>query len=617
MNVLIKFEEEKFNLIFKKKVLNSIRFQIEYYGFKPETESILIFKAQKKNIAITEVIKYLESNNFLIELCSESKKILKIISNNNKDFTKKIHELTTIKDNLDSNEYINFYKNINFLKRELKDHQKKSFFHLCKAKCAANFSVPGSGKTAVVLAFYEKLKLENKVDALFVIGPRNCYHSWNTEFNLTLNRNPKLKILDETKQQRKKIYETHLTSELYACHFATLTNDIEHLQKFLFNKNFLIVIDEAHNIKKIGGKWSNAILRLANLSKHKVILTGTPMPQDFKDFYNYLDFLYEKNEIISSYEKAQIEVFMENKKFEEATTLINNKIYPFFSRVTKKQLNLSKPNFLKPYYIKMNPIEDKIHQAIITKIKFFSKKDYLKKKNQDLIRNIQKARMIRLRQTCSYVRNLITAIPADIKQGDENLIADEDLQSLISTYDLKEKPAKILKLKSIVTNLIKNNKKVIIWSTFLKTIELIKNELEGENINIKEITGKTKLDDREKIKDEFNDSSSKLEVIIANPQACSESISLHKSCQNAIYYDLNYNTAEFLQSLDRIHRVGGSEENPVYYHFLQYENSIDLKVYRRVFEKANRQMQVIESNNLTFSHYEDENWEELYSSLSL
>ena len=617
MDVSIKFEKEKFNLIFKKKLSNSIRFQIEYYGFKSETESPFVFRAQKKSIVIAELIKYLESNNFIVDLCHESKKILKIITTNNKDFTNKINELKLIKDNLDSNEYINFFKNINYLKRELKDHQKKSFFHLCKAKCAANFSVPGSGKTAVVLAFYEKLKLENKVDALFVIGPRNCYHSWNTEFNLTLNRNPKLKILDESQQQRKKIYETHLTSELYACHFATLTNDIEHLQKFLLNKNFLIVIDEAHNIKKIGGKWSNAILKLGNLSEYKVILTGTPMPQDFKDFYNYLDFLYEKNEIISSYEKAQIEVFMENKKFDEATVLINSKIYPFFSRVTKKQLNLSKPNFLKPYYIKMNPIEDKIHQAIITKIRFFSKKDYLKKKNLNLIRSIQKARMIRLRQTCSYVRNLITAIPEDIKQGDENLLEGEDLQSLISTYDLKEKPAKLLKLKSIVINLIKNNKKVIIWSTFLKTIELIKKELEGEKINIKEITGKTKLEDREKIKDEFNDNSSKLEVIIANPQACSESISLHKSCQNAIYYDLNYNTAEFLQSLDRIHRVGGSEDNPVYYHFLQYENSIDIKVHKRVFEKADRQMQVIESENLTFSHSDDENWGDLYESLDI
>ena len=44
-------------------------------------------------------------------------------------------------------------------------------------------------------------------------------------------------------------------------------------------------------------------------------------------------------------------------------------------------------------------------------------------------------------------------------------------------------------------------------------------------------------------------------ALIALPQACSESISLHKACQNAIYYDLNYNAAEFLQSLDRIHRV--------------------------------------------------------------
>ena len=617
MDVSIKFEKEKFNLIFKKKLSNSIRFQIEYYGFKSETESLLVFKAQQKSIAIAELIKYLESNNFIVDLCHESKKILKIITTNNQDFTNKINELKLIKDNLDSNEYINFFKNINYLKRELKDHQKKSFFHLCKAKCAANFSVPGSGKTAVVLAFYEKLKLENKVDALFVIGPRNCYHSWNTEFNLTLSRNPKLKILDESQQQRKKIYETNLTSELYACHFATLTNDIEYLQKFILNKNFLIVIDEAHNIKKIGGKWSSAILKLGNLSEYKVILTGTPMPQDFKDFYNYLDFLYEKNEIISSYEKAQIEVFMENKKFDEATVLINSKIYPFFSRVTKKQLNLSKPNFLNPYYIKMNPIEDKIHQAIITKIRFFSKKDYLKKKNLNLIRSIQKARMIRLRQTCSYVRNLITAIPEDIIQGDENLLEGEDLQSLISTYDLKEKPAKLLKLKSIVINLIKNNKKVIIWSTFLKTIELIKKELESEKINIKEITGKTKLEDRENIKDEFNDNSSKLEVIIANPQACSESISLHKSCQNAIYYDLNYNTAEFLQSLDRIHRVGGSEDNPVYYHFLQYENSIDIKVHKRVFEKADRQMQVIESENLTFSHSDDENWGDLYASLDI
>ena len=80
---------------------------------------------------------------------------------------------------------------------------------------------------------------------------------------------------------------------------------------------------------------------------------------------------------------------------------------------------------------------------------------------------------------------------------------------------------------------------------------------------------------------------------------------------------MNYNTSEFLQSLDRIHRVGGSEKTLVFYYFLQYENSIDIKIYERVFEKANRQMQVIEEDNLTFSHPDSDNFDDLYSDLNL
>jgi SNF2 family DNA or RNA helicase len=169
-------------------------------------------------------------------------------------------------------------------------------------------------------------------------------------------------------------------------------------------------------------------------------------------------------------------------------------------------------------------------------------------------------------------------------------------------------------------NIIKISKIILLFTKFIsykKTIELIKNELLNEGINIKVITGKTKLDDREKIKNEFNDNSSNLDVIVANPQACSESISLHKVCQNSIYYDLNYNTAEFLQSLDRIHRVGGSETKPVFYDFLQYENTIDEKIYKRVFEKANRQMKVIEEDNLIFDINQEDDLESLYNDLKI
>ena len=144
----------------------------------------------------------------------------------------------------------------------------------------------------------------------------------------------------------------------------------------------------------------------------------------------------------------------------------------------------------------MNPIEDKIHKAIITKIKFYTKFDYLK--NIELIKKIQRARMIRLRQTCSYVKNLITAIPPDLRKGDENLLNDQDLQNLIAKYDLNEKPAKIEFLKNICQKLIKK-RKVLIWSTHLKTIDLILKELNTVGINIKVITGKTKLEKEKKL----------------------------------------------------------------------------------------------------------------------
>ena len=213
---------------------------------------------------------------------------------------------------------------------------------------------------------------------------------------------------------------------------------------------------------------------------------------------------------------------------------------------------------------------------------------------------------------------MITAIPEEETiRGEENLLADTNLQNLIATYDQKEKPAKLIKLKSMVKDLVNKNKKVLIWSTHLKTIDLIKKELSSEKINIKSITGAKKSYEREEIKNEFNDPKSNLDSIIAIPQACSESISLHKACQNAIYYDLNYNTAEFLQSLDRIHRVGGSEDKPVHYEFLQYKNSIDIKIYERVFLKADRQMRVIESDNLTFTPPDEEDYEELYSELNI
>ena len=374
------------------------------------------------------------------------------------------------------------------------------------------------------------------------------------------------------------------------------------------------MIDEAHNIKKVGGKWSTAALELGKMSNYKVVLTGTPMPNQHKDFYNYLDFLYGDNEVMTAHDKARVDVFVEKNNLNEASLILREKLNPFYVRIKKNELNLSKQIFNPPTIVQMNPIEKNIHEAIITKIKNYPVQKY--HENIELIKKIRRARILRLRQNCSYVKNLLTAIPTDMRDVKEDLT--EGIASLIANYDERETPAKIESLKSLVLPLIKNNKKVLIWSSHLKTMDLIKKHLLLEQLNVELINGKTDLKKRNDIKIEFNNKNSDLDAIVANPQACSESISLHKACNNAIYYDQNYNTAEFIQSMDRIHRVGGSTTEPVYYDFLHYEDSVDEQVYRRVFEKADRQMQVIEEENVMFDlNYVEDDIDDLYGSLNL
>ena len=109
----------------------------------------------------------------------------------------------------------------------------------------------------------------------------------------------------------------------------------------------------------------------------------------------------------------------------------------------------------------MNPIEQKIYDAIITKIKYYGKKSFLD--NIDLIQKICKARIIRLKQAASYIKNLESVLKDDNFDEGGPLIDDKDLKNLIKNYDKYEKPAKLSKLVTMVKELKKNNKKVLIW----------------------------------------------------------------------------------------------------------------------------------------------------------
>jgi SNF2 family DNA or RNA helicase len=85
-------------------------------------------------------------------------------------------------------------------------------------------------------------------------------------------------------------------------------------------------------------------------------------------------------------------------------------------------------------------------------------------------------------------------------------------------------------------------------------------------------------------------------LLIANPAACAESISLHKACHDAIYLDRTFNCGQFIQSLDRIHRIGLEQNEIVNYHILLAKNTIDETIDDRLDTKHETMIRVLEDD---------------------
>jgi SNF2 family DNA or RNA helicase len=586
--------------------------QLKFWELKSADKNTLEYSGENVEKVLIKVLNYLQKEKIKFEVSEECSKIINELSIKENEFTKTKTLGFDFKNGVyDRKLFIEFSEFLKtHLTRKLKTHQLKSAFHLYLIHNGANFSVPGSGKTSVVLSVYEKLKEEGKVNVLFVVGPAACFGPWKNEFNETIGRKANYKILaGGNKDIRKGEYFANkdTKAELYLTTFQTLINDQAEINKFFTQKgiNVFLVIDEAHYIKQLNGNWANAVLNISKHSKFRCILTGTPIPNRFSDIYNLFDFLWPENEPIESSSRTKIELLEKNNKIDDAKEILENKVGSLFYRVRKKDLGLTKPNFLDPIILSMNKYEQILYAAIEKKIRHYAMDDYLQ--NVDFINKLKRGRMMRLRQSVSYTKLLYKPI----ENYNEDILKDEkDLRYIVRDYDNLEKPSKFEYLAEKIKELQKNKEKVVIWTNFVGTIEKLENYFTQDlGLYCNSIYGKTPIEQtaisdeltREQIRDEFVNENSGLDILIANPAACAESISLHKTCHNAIYYDLTYNCAQYLQSLDRIHRVGGSETVEANYYFLQYKNSIDKDILLSLRRKAKKMYQIIDNDYEIYS----------------
>ena len=569
--------------------------QLEFWGFSQSSERSWVLSGENAHSVIAKVVDYLKAQELKFEMDDALATDFAELEDSRTKLYEALQSGMELKEgNLSRTQSEEFLRFINDeLSRQLKTHQTKAALHLLLVQNAANFSVPGSGKTTVVLAVFAWLKKLGVVDSLFVVGPPSCFRPWRDEFTATIGREPVFEIL-----AGGSIYERHLkyyrpdeqVAELYLTTFQTLQRDVDKAKYLLRRKgaSFFLVVDEAHYIKQQGGSWAQSVLDISPYVERRCVLTGTPFPHSYLDAINIFDALYPRVSPLTDSQKVTLHNFVKTKKQGEAASLLKATIDPLFYRVRKDDLNLARQEFLEPCLVTMGEIERLIYDTIRDRIRLQSKEDFFR--DLQTTQNLQRGRMIRMRQAISYAGLLASAVDG----YDEDLIEqDKSLAAKIIKYESLETPSKIIALLQMIRDLRGDKQKVVIWSNFIGTLNLIKRRCDEEGWDAKIICGNTPTEDkynkdvltREKIIERFKAEESGLDILIANPAACAESISLHKTCSHAIYYDLSYNCAQYLQSLDRIHRVGGSEEKCSYYHFLQYEQTFENDILDNLLRK--------------------------------
>ena len=459
--------------------------------------------------------------------------------------------------------------------RTLRPHQLDGVAHALTAINAANFSVPGSGKTVTTLAAAVAHIQSDTVDVVVVVGPLACFDPWEREARAAAGDRFKMRRVRGDAASRRAVYEQVNAGQVLLLSYATATADQLSLIHLFRLWRVMLVIDESHRIKRFrGGAWAPALMELARHARVRLILSGTPMPQSGKDLFTQLNILWPDGLLTGSRDAFAARV---DNDFDG----VLEELGPFVSRTPKEALGLP-PYEVQRHDVALQDTQAEIYELICNQ---FRRRLQDARTWQDKLNALRRGRSIRLLQAATNpalfnTRDSYYRLPRLSERP-------PTLMERLAVYEEHELPAKSDAALDLVASIIERGEKVVCWSNFVANLDHFRN-LVGVRLGVPcfQIDGRVPAgsdalrddpiegreqpgdeDTREMIIQRFLGNAGPA-VLVTNPASCSESISLHSSCHNAIYLDRTYDCALFLQSIDRIHRLGLPPDARVTIHIL-------------------------------------------------
>ena len=387
---------------------------------------------------------------------------------------------------------------------KIKQLQKNCFLKGIKLKVFAIFSKPGTGKTKMAQDLIMPRFLEDKVDKVVWICPKNIINNTIAEFEKFLPILLEKIIFVNTEKFSRIKYQELLDLNI--------------------NKKTFLVCDESIFIKNINSKRTRNLLLLSQNAIYKIILNGTPFTKNPLGLYAQMNFLDKR--------------ILQYKDYWDFC----KKHFEYYKNMPWKILKVHNWDYL------MKQIEPFIYDADLDL-------DILEKPEKNIFCSFKDPDFLKEynRWENNYLESIKNIISNFKKYGySENSYMSNDkkevLKSLSKMYYYSSlNIKKIDEMNKILHEL--QNQQVIIFCRFVANVWTIKNELKEKAIVF---CGEHK-DDIEIFK------QGKVQYLIITLGTGSVGLNLQNS-NNIIFYDRSFDNALMIQAKRRIYRMGQTND---------------------------------------------------------
>ncbi|MFE1578218.1 DEAD/DEAH box helicase [Streptomyces fradiae] len=441
---------------------------------------------------------------------------------------------------------------------ELTAFQRRDIAKLLALRHGANFSVPGAGKTRVGLAVFHALRRTKGLERLLIVGPKSCYESWQYENTQCLDEPLRMEVLSRSIDP---------AADALIVNYERLSSSVDQLGQWLTARPSMILLDEAHRMK-LGaeGTYGTACLALGPRARHRLILTGTPAPNGVKDIENLFGFVWP------GHGRQRVTQAVAGGDLSKASQVLR----PLFTRTTKGELGLP-PVRTTLRTLPMPQLHQEVYDALIGRFsaRAAGAEGDFQALGKIIVYLLMAATSPALLAVGTTRHEPLTyqVPPLAVPEGSPLF----DLMRDLPSYEMSPKYREVL---AIVAENAAKGRKTLVWSTFIRSLNTLERMLKEFRPAI--VHGAT--EDREAEIERFRKDPDCM-VLLSNPATLGEGISLHHNCHDAVYVDRDFAAGRFLQSLDRIHRLGLAPDTETRITVLASAGSIDEVVDQRLGDK--------------------------------